>query len=192
MKMIFATNNAYKLKEIKLALPDMELKGLQEAGIMVDIPETGITLEENAVIKARFIYSKYGVNCFADDTGLEVQVLNGAPGVFSARYAGPNCDFGDNNEKLLKELESENNRLAQFRTVICLILDGQEFLFEGVCKGEILNAYHGKDGFGYDPIFKPSGFKQSFAEMTLHAKNEISHRGLAVQKLICFLKQKKN
>lgn len=188
MNMIFATNNLHKLQEIKLCLPGLEIKGLKESGIVEDIPETGMTLEENAVIKARFIYEKYGRNCFADDTGLEVAVLNGEPGVFSARYAGPKCDFTDNNTKLLLELKDIENRKAQFRTVVCLILEGQQFLFEGICKGEILTAYQGKEGFGYDPIFKPIGYEHSFAQMSMKAKNEISHRGLAVKKLIDFLK----
>lgn len=188
MEIIFATNNNHKLEEIKLALPTYKVYGLRESGIIEDIPETGATLEENAKIKARFINKKYGKNCFADDTGLEVEALNGAPGVYSARYAGPQCDFKDNNEKLLAELSEVNNRKARFRTVICLILDGKEVLFEGVCSGEVLVSYQGKEGFGYDPLFRPHGHSKSFAEMSMEAKNEISHRGLAVQKLIAFLK----
>ncbi len=188
MNLIFATNNNHKLKEIKLALPTYNVNGLRESGIIEDIPETGASLEENARIKARFIYEKYGKNCFADDTGLEVEFLNGAPGVYSARYAGPQCDFKDNNEKLLKELLNSKQRDARFRTVICLIIDREEFLFEGVCAGEILTQYQGMEGFGYDPLFSPKGYSLSFAQMSMEAKNEISHRGLAVQKLIAYLK----
>lgn len=188
MDLIFATNNNHKLDEIKLALPNINLAGLKESGINVDIPETGTSLEENAKIKARFIYENYGQNCFADDTGLEVEALKGAPGVYSARFAGPSGDFKKNNEKLLSELSGVKNRKAQFRTVICLIIEGKEELFEGVCEGEILKAYHGEEGFGYDPLFKPSGHELSFAQMDMKAKNEISHRGLAVKKLISYLK----
>jgi len=187
MKLIFATNNAHKLAEIKSAITNFEITGLRESGIEEDIPETGTTLKENALIKAKFIYDKYGENCFADDTGLEVQALNGEPGVYSARYAGEQCSFEDNNTKLLAALAKELSREAQFRTVICLILGGKEFYFEGICEGKILEDYQGKQGFGYDPIFKPNGFKESFAEMTTKQKNEISHRGLAVKKLIAFL-----
>jgi len=187
MKLIFATNNAHKLSEIKEAVTNFEIVGLKEFGITEDIPETGTTLKENARIKARFIYDKFGENCFADDTGLEVDSLNGEPGVYSARYAGEHCSFEDNNTKLLVELKGKSNRKAQFRTVICLIIENKESYFEGICKGEILSSYQGEKGFGYDPIFQPSGFKASFAQMTMAQKNEISHRGLAVKKLITFL-----
>lgn len=188
MKLIFATNNAHKLSEIKSAITNFEITGLRESGIEEDIPETGTTLKENARIKAKFIYDKYGENCFADDTGLEVEALNGEPGVYSARYAGEQCSFEDNNTKLLTELHDAKTRNAQFRTVVCLIIDGEETYFEGVCKGEILTAYQGEKGFGYDPIFRPNGFEESFAQMSMEQKNEISHRGLAVKKLIAFLK----
>jgi XTP/dITP diphosphohydrolase len=187
MKLIFATNNAHKLSEIKVAVPDFEIVGLKEFGIEEDIPETGTTLKENALIKARFIYDKFGVSCFADDTGLEVESLNGEPGVYSARYAGEQCSFEDNNTKLLAELNDKPNRKAKFRTVICLIIDNEETYFEGICEGEILKAYHGEKGFGYDPIFQPNGFQESFAQMSMEQKNEISHRGLAVKKLIAYL-----
>jgi len=187
MKLIFATNNAHKLSEIKEAVTNFEIVGLKEFGITEDIPETGATLKENARIKARFLYDNFGQNCFADDTGLEVESLNGEPGVYSARYAGEHCSFEDNNTKLLTELKDKPNRKAQFRTVICLIIENKESYFEGICKGEILQSYQGEKGFGYDPIFQPSGFKASFAQMTMTQKNEISHRGLAVKKLITFL-----
>ena len=190
MKLIFATNNAHKLSEIKQAITNFEIAGLKESGIIEDIPETGDTLQENARQKARFIFDKFGNNCFADDTGLEVEALNGEPGVYSARYAGLDCSFEDNNTKLLKELGGKTNRLAQFRTVICLIFDGEEHYFEGICAGEILTEYHGEKGFGYDPIFKLSGFEVSFAQMTTSQKNEISHRGLAVKKLIEYLRNR--
>ncbi|MGB0805863.1 MAG: RdgB/HAM1 family non-canonical purine NTP pyrophosphatase [Salibacteraceae bacterium] len=189
MNLIFATNNEHKLQELKQAVPHLSLKGLKEAGIFEDIPETGSTLKANALIKARFLYDKLGVDCFADDTGLEVESLEGRPGVFSARYAGEQASFSDNNEKLLKELKNKANRKAQFKTVICLILTGKEYYFEGICKGEILKDYSGTDGFGYDPIFQPVGFNQSFAQMSMDQKNAISHRGLAVKKLIEFLKR---
>ncbi len=189
MKLIFATNNAHKLSEIQQAVSNFEISGLKESNIIEDIPETGDTLQENARLKAKFIFDKYGENCFADDTGLEVEELNGEPGVYSARYAGEDCSFGDNNEKLLRNLKGKSNRAARFRTVICLIIDGEETYFEGVCEGKILESYHGNQGFGYDPIFQPMGFKESFAQMTTTQKNKISHRGLAVQKLIKFLNQ---
>ena len=191
MEIIFATNNAHKLSEIKESVSNYKVLGLKEFGINEDIPETGKTLKENARIKAQYIYEKYRVNCFADDTGLEVDALNGEPGVYSARYAGPDCNFGDNNEKLLRELEGKENRQARFKTVICLIIDGEELFFEGVCDGQILNAYQGKDGFGYDPLFKPLSKDVSFAEMSISEKNEISHRGLAVKELLKFLNKMK-
>ncbi|MFT4752514.1 MAG: XTP/dITP diphosphohydrolase [Salibacteraceae bacterium] len=187
MSLIFATNNLHKLAEIRSAVPQLSIQGLSESGVNEDIPETGTTLQENARQKARHIYDKLGENCFADDTGLEVSALNGAPGVYSARYAGPDGNFEDNNRKLLGALKESVNRKAQFRTVICLIQDGNEHYFEGICPGDILEEYAGSKGFGYDPIFKPYGFKESFAEMSMETKNEISHRGLAVKKLISFL-----
>jgi XTP/dITP diphosphohydrolase len=189
MELIFATNNDHKLSEIKESVSSFEVKGLKESGIEEDIPETGDTLKENARQKAIYIYEKFGKSCFADDTGLEVGFLNGAPGVYSARYAGNQCDAGDNNQKLLKELGTTTQRKANFRTVICLIVNGKEFYFDGVCNGSILTAYQGEEGFGYDPIFLPDGFKQSFAQMSTRQKNTISHRGLAVQKLIAYLNE---
>lgn len=190
MKLIFATNNKHKLSEIKEAVSNFKLVGLKEYGINEEIPETGETLKENARQKARYIFDKYGENCFADDTGLEVEALNGAPGVYSARYAGENCSFEENNRKLLGALCNEKKRSARFRTVICLIIDGKENYFDGVCEGEILEGYQGQEGFGYDPIFKPTGFIESFAQMSTKQKNKISHRGLAVKKLISFLNKK--
>jgi XTP/dITP diphosphohydrolase len=187
MELIFATNNAHKLSEIKAAVKKYRILGLKEYGVFEEIPETGETLKENAAIKARYIYNKYKVNCFADDTGLEVESLHGAPGVFSARYAGPSCDSNENNKKLLLELYDLENRAARFKTVICLILNGEEYFFEGICEGLILKEYHGTEGFGYDPLFKPLGKEVSFAEMSTTEKNKISHRGLAVQELLKFL-----
>ena len=186
-KLIFATHNPNKLIEIKSAVNSFEVVGLKEMGIHEDIAETGITLEENALIKSKYIYQKTGFSCFADDTGLEVESLLGRPGVYSARYAGEHATAEDNMQKLLSEMENQKNRTARFRTVISLILNGEEYFFEGQVVGEILYQKTGVEGFGYDPIFKPTGFDQSFAQMTMALKNEISHRGLAVKKLIHFL-----
>ena len=186
-KLIFATNNPNKLAEIKSAVKTFEVVGLNDMGIVEDIAETGTTLEENALIKSQYIFHKTGLDCFADDTGLEVKALNGRPGVYSARYAGPNCSAVDNMGKLLKELENHDDRSARFRTVISLILDGEKYYFEGEVMGDILSQKKGVDGFGYDPIFRPKGFSASFAEMSMTQKNEISHRGIAVKKLIQFL-----
>ena len=189
MKLVFATNNPYKLKEIQQALPEsIQLLSLSDIHCFEDIEETETTLQGNSQLKANFITENYGYDCFADDTGLEVETLNGAPGVYSARYAGERATFEDNIHKLLEELKDERNRSASFRTVITLNLNQQQYFFEGICKGEILEKRAGVGGFGYDAIFKPEGFDQSFAEMTLEQKNKISHRGLAVQKLIEFLK----
>ena len=186
-KLIFATNNPNKLAEIKSAVKSFEVLGLKEMGIHEDIAETGTTLEENALIKSQFIFHKTGLDCFADDSGLEVKALNGRPGVYSARYAGPNCSAVDNMGKLLNELENHDDRSARFRTVISLILNGEKYYFEGEVMGDILSQKKGIDGFGYDPIFRPKGFSASFAEMSMIQKNEISHRGIAVKKLIQFL-----
>ena len=186
-KLIFATHNPNKLAEIKSTVKTFELVGLKEMGIHEDIAETGSTLEENALIKSRYIHQITGLSCFADDTGLEVDALHGRPGVFSARYAGEKAIAEDNIQKLLAEMKNQNNRTACFRTVISLILKGKEYFFEGEVKGEILHKKTGNDGFGYDPIFKPTGYDQSFAVMTMIQKNEISHRGVAVKKLLHFL-----
>ena len=186
-KLVFATNNENKLKEVKAMLSNFEVVGLTEIGITEDIDETAETLEGNAKIKANYVTEKLGLNCFADDTGLEVEALNNAPGVFSARYSGEHHNSEANMKKLLFELKNITNRKAQFRTAIVLNLNGKQHLFEGVCKGIILDEKKGIEGFGYDPIFKPDGFKTSFAEMSMKEKGEISHRGKAIQKLIIFL-----
>lgn len=187
-KIVFATNNKHKLEEVRFALKDKyEVLSLQDIGFLDDIPEPYHTLEENALTKSKTIFLKYGLDCFADDTGLEVEALNGAPGVYSARYAGANCSFEDNVNKLLDELKGKDNRKARFRTIISLIVDGKEYQFEGIVNGVITEDRAGVKGFGYDPIFQADGKSISFAEMDLDEKNEISHRGLAVKKLIAFL-----
>jgi XTP/dITP diphosphohydrolase len=192
MKIVFATNNPNKLKEVKALLPSLKILSLQDIGCYDDIPETSETLEGNAKIKADYVTDRFGYNCFADDTGLEVEALHGAPGVYSARYAGEDADSEKNMHKLLTELKLKVSRNAQFRTVVALNLDKRQFQFEGICKGEILTEKHGQQGFGYDPIFKPSGFETSFAEMTMAEKGTISHRGKAIQQLIAFLKEYKS
>ncbi|MCU4175898.1 non-canonical purine NTP diphosphatase [Carboxylicivirga sp. N1Y90] len=190
MDLIFATNNQHKLEEIQLGVGDLfALKSLSDINCNDDIPETGSTLEANALQKARYIYDKYGKNCFADDTGLEIEALSGVPGVYSARYAGPERDAEANMGKVLDKLRDINNRSACFRTVVALIIDGEEWLFEGKVKGVILKDKNGEEGFGYDPIFQPEGYDVSFAQMPLSEKNKISHRARAVAKLIKFLKQ---
>lgn len=188
-KLVFATNNAHKLEEVAAILGDqVELLSLNDIGCQADIPETAETLEGNALLKSSYIYKNYHLDCFADDTGLEVEALNGAPGVYSARYAeGEGHDAQANMLKLLHELDGKENRKAQFRTAISLILDGKEYFFEGVIKGEIIKEKRGDSGFGYDPIFKPEGYDQTFAELGNDIKNQISHRALAVQKLCEFL-----
>ena len=191
-KLIFATNNAHKLGEVQALLgDDFELVTLRECGITEDIPETAETLEGNALQKARYVYSKTGLDCFADDTGLEVDALGGAPGVHSARYATDGHDFAANNRLLLKNLEGAKERTARFRTVIALILDGVEYTFEGRVEGVIATEESGSEGFGYDPLFVPSGEIITFAQMSAEAKNAISHRGRAVAKLVNFLKDGK-
>jgi len=188
MKIVFATNNQHKLKEIQKLIGDKhEIVSLKDIGFEGDIPETHDTLEGNASEKAHYIYDKYHVNCFADDTGLEIDALDGAPGVYSARYAGENPSFEDNVNKVLVNMQDKTNRKAQFRTIISLIIDGKETQFEGLCPGTIMTEQYGEDGFGYDPIFMPDGFQETFAELDLTIKNKISHRGLATQKLIAFL-----
>jgi XTP/dITP diphosphohydrolase len=190
-KLVFATNNQHKLQEIKEILKGkFEVVSLKEINFFDEIEEPFETLHENALQKARVVHQFCGLDVFSDDTGLEVDVLNGAPGVYSARYAGENCSFQDNVKKLLKALISEENRKAKFRTVIALILNNKEYTFDGVVEGEITKEQSGSEGFGYDPIFKPEGFETTFAEMTSEAKNNISHRGRAVQKLTTFLKTK--
>ncbi|MBP7506698.1 MAG: non-canonical purine NTP diphosphatase [Prolixibacteraceae bacterium] len=188
MKLVFATNNEHKINEIREMLSDkFILVSLDQIGCYDDIPETSETIEENASQKARYIYDKYGLNCFADDTGLEVEALNMEPGIYSARYAGPQRSSEDNIDKLISELDKIKNRKARFRTVISLIIDGKESLFEGIVNGSILKERKGKKGFGYDPVFQPEGYSLSFAEMDLNEKNKISHRGQAIAKLTSFL-----
>lgn len=189
-ELIFATHNKHKSDEVARMIGDLyDVKDLSQTGIDEDIPETGTTLESNARLKACYVYDRLGVNVFADDTGLEVEALDGQPGVITARYAGPECDSVKNMQKLLAELENEDNRRAQFRTVICLKIGESEYLFEGVVKGTITRKFSGKEGFGYDPIFMPDGYNQTFAEMSMEEKNKISHRGRAVEKLVKFLRQ---
>jgi XTP/dITP diphosphohydrolase len=188
MKLVFATNNLNKLKEVQEMLPSsIELLSLKDINCFDEIEETETTLEGNAHLKADYITQKFGFNCFADDTGLEVESLDGKPGVYSARFAGEPSNSENNMHKLLVDLETKTNRKAQFRTAVSLNINEKKFLFEGICTGEILTKKQGEKGFGYDPIFKPEGFNQSFAKMTSEEKNKISHRGIAVQKLVKFL-----
>lgn len=187
IQIVFATNNQNKLKEVQAQLPDeIKLISLKDIGCYEDIPETQKTIEGNAIQKANYIKMKYNKDCFADDTGLEVMALNGAPGVHSARYAGPEKNSKKNIEKLLLSLEKTANRSAQFKTVIALHYKGELIQFEGICEGKITRTAKGSGGFGYDPIFKPSVKDKTFAELTLKEKNEIGHRGIAVAKLIAF------
>jgi XTP/dITP diphosphohydrolase len=188
MKLVFATNNLNKLKEVQEMLPNsIQLLSLKDIHCFDEVDETETTLEGNAQLKADYITNKFGFNCFADDTGLEVESLDGKPGVYSARFAGEPSNSQNNMQKLLIDLETKTNRKAQFRTAVSLNINEKKFLFEGICKGEILTRKEGEKGFGYDPIFKPEGFEQSFAEMTSEEKNKISHRGIAIQKLVEFL-----
>ena len=190
-KFVFATNNAHKLEEVRNILGSkIELLSLKDIECHDEIPETADTLEGNALLKARYIYERYHTDCFADDTGLEVEALHGAPGVYSARYAGNNHNSENNMRKLLEELKGVNNRNARFRTVFALIIDGKEHLFEGIVNGEIVSVRKGTSGFGYDPIFVPKGYTQTFAEMGNAEKNKISHRAIATQKLCKFLGRK--
>lgn len=188
-KFVFATNNSHKLEEVTAILGEkVELLSMKDIKCDTDIPETADTLEGNALLKAKYIFDNYHLDCFADDTGLEVEALNGAPGVYSARYAGgEGHDAQANMLKLLHELDGKENRKAQFRTAISLILDGKEYLFEGVIKGEIIKEKRGDSGFGYDPVFMPEGYDRTFAELGNDIKNQISHRALAIQKLCEFL-----
>ncbi|WP_010182209.1 non-canonical purine NTP diphosphatase [Aquimarina agarilytica] len=190
MKIVFATNNQNKVREVQALLPDtIELLSLKDLKCFEDIPETSATIEGNAIQKAQYVYDNYGYSCFADDTGLEVEALNGEPGIYSARYAGPEKDAEKNMQKLLSNLATKNNRNAHFKTVIALVGFSPELLtFEGICKGEITTEKLGDQGFGYDPIFMPKGYQTTFAQMPLAEKNKIGHRGKAVQKLISFFK----
>ncbi|RGN32368.1 non-canonical purine NTP diphosphatase [Bacteroides oleiciplenus] len=187
-KFVFATNNAHKLEEVTAILGNrIELLSLKDINCHTDIPETADTLEGNALLKAQYIQENYQMDCFADDTGLEVEALNGEPGVYSARYAGDGHNAEANMLKLLHVMEGIENRKAQFRTVFALIIDGKEHLFEGVIKGEIIKTRRGNSGFGYDPVFVPEGYSQTFAEMGNELKNKISHRAIATNKLCKFL-----
>ena len=190
MKLVFATNNKHKLQEVRDIVGDrVEVLSLADIGCYDDIPETADTLQGNALIKARHIYEKYGLDCFADDTGLEVEAIDGAPGVYSARYAGEECDSEANMRKLLENLTGKTNRNAQFRTVIALIINGEEMLFNGIVKGTIATEKKGDSGFGYDPVFVPEGYSESFAQMSGEMKNSMSHRFRATRQLADFLKE---
>ena len=192
MKICFATNNKKKIEEVKAALgPEFLLVSLQEIGCVEELPETGDTLDHNAFQKARYVKEHFGVDCFADDTGLEVEVLEGAPGVYSGRFAGEPRSDERNIDLLLEKMAGKTDRKARFRTVIALILEGKEYQFEGIAEGEILKERVGEKGFGYDPVFKPIGFDKTFAQLSLEEKNEISHRGKAVKSLIKFLNHRK-
>lgn len=189
LQLVFATNNKHKLEEIcQLLSNSYSVRSLNEVGIFDDLPETHETLEENAIEKAMYVYNHYKFNCFADDTGLEIEALNGKPGVYSARYAGIGCSYEDNVNKILKEMSLVNNRKAVFRTVIALVTDGRIKTFEGKIEGEITIERKGNHGFGYDPVFKPLGFTQTFAEMNLEKKNRISHRARALENFAEYLK----
>lgn len=190
MNLIFASQNENKILEIQNKLTHKKIIGLDKLLFPFELLETGETLAENALQKARQVHAKTGKNCFADDTGLEVTSLNGEPGVYSARYAGPQKNSQDNMDLLLQNLVDKNDRSAQFKTVIALIWEGKEYVFEGVCKGEIIKEKRGEKGFGYDPIFVPNGYQKTFAEMNMEEKSTISHRGLAVEKLVEFLQDK--
>ena len=190
MQLVFATNNLNKLSELQDLLPsNIELIGLKDIGCNQELPETQNTLEGNAMQKAEFVFEHFGYNCFSDDTGLEIGALKNEPGVYSARYAGQNCNPNDNIQKVLKKLIGRNDRTARFRTVIALIIDGKKSLFEGECEGEITKERKGENGFGYDPIFLPKGVNITFAQMTKRQKGAISHRGRAIKKLVNFLQK---
>lgn len=189
MKIVFATHNLNKLKEVQKIVPEgIELLSLNDINCFEEVPETQLTIKGNALQKAEFIKQHYHVDCFADDTGLEVVALNGEPGVFSARYAGPQRDSEDNIQKLLTNLQDQTNRKAQFKTVIALSLGDEMHTFTGICEGEITKEKHGDGGFGYDPVFKANGYSQTFAEISMEEKNKIGHRGKAIQQLVSFLK----
>lgn len=191
MELVFATHNNNKVAEIKALIPvSIQVKTLNEIGLTQEIPETADTIEGNALLKVRYVYNKFKCNCFADDTGLEVAAINGEPGVYSARYAGEGKSANDNIEKVLGKLKGVENRAARFKTIIAAIIDGKEYVFEGIVNGEISEIKLGEKGFGYDPVFVPDGYMVSFAQMTLEEKNSISHRGRAVRKFAEFLSEK--
>lgn len=188
MQLVFATNNKNKIKEVQALIPEhIKLLSLEDIGCTEDVPETQNTIEGNAKQKAEYVKERYGYDCFADDTGLEVSALNGEPGVYSARYAGAQRDANDNMDKLLVNLENKDYRNAQFKTVVALHINNALHSFTGICEGEITMTKQGEKGFGYDPIFKPMGYTQTFAEMTLEIKNKIGHRGKAVAQLVNYL-----
>jgi XTP/dITP diphosphohydrolase len=188
MQLVFASNNKNKINEIQLLLPEtIQILSLEDIGCLEEIPETADTIEGNAILKANYVTEKFGYNCFADDTGLEVEALNGEPGVYSARYAGEQKDANDNMDKLLDNLKDKSNRNAQFKTVFALNFDGKQTLFTGIIKGKIIEEKIGTNGFGYDPIFVADGYTKTFAELTMVEKSTISHRGLAVKQLVDFL-----
>lgn len=190
-QIIIATHNQHKIDEIQeMVKGKIDIVSIKSLGLNKDIPETGDTLKDNAKQKAEYVYKKFNKDCFADDTGLEVEALDGRPGVYSARYAGEKCSFDDNINLLLSEMEGKINRKACFKTVICLIEDGKEMFFEGKCEGVITTERYGNKGFGYDPVFIPKGYGESFAEMSKEDKNKISHRGIATRKLIEYLLKK--
>lgn len=183
MQLIFATNNKNKLEEVRHQLPGHQILGMQDINCFDDIAETGSTFEENAALKARYIFTKYGYSCFADDSGLEVEALNGEPGIYSARYAGEHNNGEANTKKLLDNLKGITNKKAKFVTVICLLLNGKEYFFRGEIHGTIISEKRGTEGFGYDPVFVPEGYNKTFAEMTIEEKKSISHRALAIEKM---------
>ena len=188
MKLVFATNNPNKLSEIRPLVPEgIEILSLKDINCNEQLPETNPTLQKNALQKAKYVFDNYGFNCFADDTGLEIDALGGEPGVYSARYAGEDCRAEDNIKKVLDKLEGEKERSAKFRTVIALIIKGEGTLFEGECKGNMTETKSGAEGFGYDPIFTPEGYELTFAEMSKDQKGKVSHRGKAVKELVAFL-----
>lgn len=190
MKLVFASNNKNKIAEIQQLIGDkFEIVSLEDIGCTEDIPETAETIEGNAILKAQYVYDKYGLSCFADDTGLEIDALQGEPGVYSARYSGEQKNADDNMALVLQKLENKTNRSAQFKTIIALNFGSEHFLFEGIVKGTITPVKRGNEGFGYDPIFQPEGFDVTFAEMSMQQKATISHRGKAVEKLVNFLKR---
>jgi len=192
MKLVFASNNANKIKEIQQLVPEsIQIVSLQDIGCTEEIPETADTIEGNAVLKAKYVTKKYGLNCFADDSGLEVDVLNGNPGVYSARYAGKSKNDNKNMNKLLLNLKDKTNRKAKFKTVICLFINGEQHLFTGIVNGKIIDKKTGTNGFGYDPIFVADGYTKTFAELTMNEKSNISHRGQAVKQLVNFVKNYK-
>lgn len=190
MKLIFATHNQHKLKEVRSLMPsNIQLMSLDDISFKNDIEETETTIEGNALLKARTIYKHTGINCFSDDSGLLADALNGAPGVYSARYAGDQKNDQDNIQKLLAHLQDTKNRSAHFKTAMALVLEGKEYLFEGIIDGKITLESHGSNGFGYDPVFIPDGYEQTFAQMDSRTKNAISHRGIALKKLVEFIKE---